>query len=189
MGTVKEMRYKGANLILVIAAKKLLSGRKHGDSIAVDGTCLTVTKKTAGQFAAEVMPETIQKTIVGNYKKGQRVNLETPLKLGDSLDGHFLLGHVDGKGKVEKFTQDEKGAVLTVGCSRDLAKYIAMKGSVAINGVSLTVSRVIRDAFQVSLIPTTLKLTNLGNLQPGDEVNLEIDVLARYIERLNQFKS
>lgn len=184
-GKIKEIRSGKTNVILVIEAKKLLADAKPGDSVAVDGVCLTVTQRRGKQFNVDVMPETLKKTIIEKYRVGQKVNLEKPLKVGDTLDGHFVQGHVDGKGTIKSLIRDKKdGVILTVKFPQELGKYIAMKGSITINGVSLTVMGVTQDTVMVALIPTTLELTNLGGLKKGDEVNLEVDVLARYLEKL-----
>ena len=184
-GKIKEILSGKTNVILVIEAKKLLADAKPGDSVAVDGVCLTVTQRRGKQFNVDVMPETLKKTIIEKYRVGQKVNLEKPLKVGDTLDGHFVQGHVDGKGTIKSLIRDKKdGVILTVKFPQELGKYIAMKGSITINGVSLTVMGVTQDTVMVALIPTTLELTNLGGLKKGDEVNLEVDVLARYLEKL-----
>lgn len=177
IGTVKSAAKNGGALTLEISA--LLSSKlKKGDSVSVDGTCLTAVKHTKKSFTADIMPETIKKTIISSYKKGTKVNLELPLRLSDKIDGHFVLGHVDGIGKV---TGDSD---LKIAPPSSLLKFIAYKGSVSINGVSLTVSKKDKKSFQVSLIPMTLQKTNLGSLKKGNNVNIEVDMLCRYLDSL-----
>jgi riboflavin synthase len=149
-----------------------------GESVAVDGVCLT---SVGGSFDADVMPETLGMTTLDNLEPGTRVNLERALKVGDRLGGHFVQGHVDGVGTVLKI---EDGRV-EITPPLPLLKYIAHKGSIAVNGVSLTVSKVRDDAFEVALIPHTLESTNLSDLQIDSKVNLEVDMMARYLEKLN----
>jgi len=156
-----------------------LSDVSVGDSIAVQGVCLTVTALTGKGFTADVSAET-RRVTTGLDRAGGSVNLEKSLALGDKLGGHLVAGHVDGVGEVLSF----KDGVLLTRAPRELARYIARKGSISIDGVSLTVNRVEGDAFEVQLIPHTLEVTTLGALRPGAKVNLEVDLIARYVERL-----
>ncbi|RAJ60521.1 riboflavin synthase alpha chain [Streptomyces sp. Amel2xB2] len=156
-------------------------GVRHGDSIAVNGVCLTVVEASGGEFTADVIGETLARSSLGALTAGSRVNLERPMVLGGRLDGHLVQGHVDGTGTVESRTED---GTVRVGLPRDLAKYVVEKGSITVDGVSLTVVEAGDAHFTVSLIPTTLELTTLGVKQTGDPVNLEVDVLAKYVERL-----
>ncbi len=155
-----------------------------GGSIAVDGVCLTVTDLGATSFSADAIPETLDRTRLGGLRSGARVNLELPLRVGDLLDGHLVQGHVDGVGEVVRAVDRDTQREVTVRVDPGLSGYLAEKGSVAINGVSLTVTAVTDDTFSVALIPTTVEETNLGELGGGAPVNLEIDVLARYVARL-----
>jgi riboflavin synthase len=158
-----------------------LSDVAVGDSIAVQGICLTVTARTGKGFTADVSAET-RRVTTGLDRAGGAVNLEKSLALGEKLGGHLVAGHVDGVGEVLSF----KDGVLRVRAPHELARYIARKGSISIDGVSLTVNRVEGDAFEVQLIPHTLDVTTLGGLRAGARVNLEVDLIARYVERLMQ---
>jgi riboflavin synthase len=155
-----------------------------GDSIAVDGVCLTATSVSAEGFEADVMEETLRRSSLGALAPGAPVNLELALRAADRLGGHFVQGHVDGVGTVRDVREEGFARVLTVGADPSLLRYVVEKGSIAVDGVSLTVSALEEDAFAVSLIPETLERTTLGRVLPGNEVNLEVDVLAKYVERL-----
>jgi riboflavin synthase len=155
-----------------------------GDSISVNGVCLTATEVGDGGFAADVMNETLRRSSLADVAPGARVNLELPLRAADRLGGHFVQGHVDGVGGIWDMRDDGFARVITVGVPADLMRYVVEKGSIAIDGVSLTVSALGDDWLQVSLIPETLERTILGDLAVGQPVNLEVDVLAKYIERL-----
>ena len=156
-----------------------------GESIAVDGACLTVIALSPGIFEVDVSRETLRCT--AGFGEGRSVNLEKALRLSDRLGGHLVTGHVDGRGEVRRFEETGDNCRMTIAAPRELAKYIARKGSIAVNGVSLTVNDVDGVEFSVNLIPLTLRSTNLRQLKPGDHVNLETDVVARYTERLRQF--
>ncbi|MFE6688961.1 riboflavin synthase [Streptomyces sp. NPDC057743] len=157
---------------------------KHGDSIAVNGVCLTVVDTGGGEFTADVMAETLNRSSLGALVPGSRVNLERPMALGGRLGGHLVQGHVDGTGTILARTPGEHWELVKVGLPAQLARYVVEKGSITVDGVSLTVVDAADDHFTISLIPTTLALTTLGIKQPGDPVNLEVDVLAKYVERL-----
>ncbi|MFF1557396.1 riboflavin synthase [Streptomyces sp. NPDC058279] len=159
-------------------------GAKHGDSIAVNGVCLTVVETADGEFTADVMQETLNRSGLGALVKGSRVNLERPMALGGRLGGHLVQGHVDGTGEILSRTPSEHWEIVKVALPAHLSRYVVEKGSITVDGVSLTVVEAAADWFTVSLIPTTLALTTLGLKQPGDPVNLEVDVLAKYVERL-----
>ena len=161
----------------------------HGDSIAVNGVCLTVTAAAGGTFTADVMAETLSRTALGALAPGSPVNLERPLRLGGRLGGHLVQGHVDGVAAIVSRSPAEHWDVMRIAIPPGLARYIVHKGSVAVDGVSLTVSAVGGDDggspwFEVSLIPATLSGTTLGSAQPGSHVNLEVDVIGKYVERL-----
>jgi riboflavin synthase len=159
-------------------------GARHGDSIAVNGVCLTVVDTADGTFTADVMAETLHRSGLGALTTGSRVNLERPMALGGRLGGHLVQGHVDGTGVIAERTPAEHWETVRISHPASLARYVVEKGSVTIDGVSLTVVEAGPDFLTVSLIPTTLELTTLGTKQPGDPVNLEVDVLAKYVERL-----
>ncbi len=161
---------------------------REGDSIAVDGVCLTVKEFDADTFTVEVMPETLGRTIIESYQPEHIVNLESPLKVGDNLDGHFLSGHVDYTGKVIETETLAKTKNIKIDIPESYRKYFAIKGSVAVNGVSLTVSSLDTGLFTVSIIPLTLADTNLASLKKDDRVNIEIDIFSRYLDSLMENK-
>jgi riboflavin synthase len=156
----------------------------EGDSISVNGVCLTATRVGADSFAAEVMNETLARTSLAAATAGTEVNLELPLRASDRLGGHVVQGHVDGIGTVVAVHEDGFARVVEISAPADVLRYVVEKGSIAIDGVSLTVAELDQQSFTVSLIPETLERTNLGRAEPGTAVNLEVDVLAKYVERL-----
>jgi len=174
----------GATTRLEIETKYDAAGIAIGASIACNGACLSVVERGPGWFAVEASAETLSKTTLGSWRPGTAVNLERPLKLGDELGGHLVLGHVDGVGSIVERRDDGGSVRLTVEAPPDLARFIASKGSVAIDGVSMTVNEVSGRCFGVNVIPITQRETNLGGLAAGAAVNLEIDMLARYVGRL-----
>ncbi|MGW8555501.1 riboflavin synthase [Streptomyces tubercidicus] len=157
---------------------------KHGDSIAVNGVCLTVVDTADGEFTADVMAETLKRSSLGALATGSRVNLERPMALGGRLGGHLVQGHVDGTGTILERTPGEHWEIVKIALPAALSRYVVEKGSITVDGVSLTVVDAADDYFTISLIPTTLALTTLGIKKAGDPVNLEVDVLAKYVERL-----
>lgn len=183
-----------ADAVLTVRAPLVTTDAPHGASIAVDGVCLTVTDRTADDparaeggdpstFTVDVMPETLRRTSLGALTPGDRVNLERALPAGGRLGGHLVQGHVDGVGRLRTRTPGPRWDELTFDAEPAVVRYLAEKGSVTVSGVSLTVTWVTGTAFGVSLIPTTLTETTLGALRPGDPVNLEVDVLSKYVER------
>ncbi|MGW2230282.1 riboflavin synthase [Streptomyces formicae] len=159
-------------------------GAKHGDSIAVNGVCLTVVEHEGDEFTADVMAETLNRSSLGALTVGSRVNLERPTSVGARLGGHIVQGHVDGTGEIVEREPSENWEIVKVSLPADLSRYVVEKGSITVDGVSLTVVDAGPDHFTISLIPTTLALTTLGIKQPGDPVNLEVDIIAKYVERL-----
>jgi riboflavin synthase len=155
-----------------------------GDSVAVNGVCLTAVEPHVDGFAADVMPETLRRSSLGPLRPGAEVNLELPLRAGDRLGGHVVQGHVDGTGRVEAVRDDGNARVLRIAAAPEQLRYVVEKGSIAVDGVSLTVSAIEDEAFEVSLIPETLERTTLGAAAAGRTVNLEVDVLAKYVEKL-----
>jgi riboflavin synthase len=174
----------GADAVLTVAGPLAASDARPGDSIAVDGVCLTVTSVADDAFVAEVMPETLRRSSLGGLVPGVSVNLERALPANGRLGGHVVQGHVDGVATLVRRTPGPRWDDLDFGAPATLTRYVAEKGSVALAGVSLTVTWVSDEGFGVSLIPTTLAATTLGRLAPGDLVNVEVDVLAKYVERL-----
>ena len=188
MGTVVE---KSSSRITIETEWKDL---KVGESISVNGVCLTVAQsenfRPSGRFTADLSRETLNSTTLGSLKIGSRVNLERALKLGERLGGHFLSGHVDGLGKVKAIVREKEGKVFQITASPEILKYIVPKGSIAVDGISLTVVRVINGmGFSVSIIPHTEKVTTFGLLKVNDSVNIEVDMLARYVENLIKKKN
>lgn len=183
IGTVREARRAAGGLRIVVDAGRLgLGDVAIGDSIAVNGTCLTVVARAGKVFEADVSRETLACTT--GFAAGGRINLEKALRATDRLGGHMVSGHVDGVGSVKRIGRSGANRVVAVLAPKGISKYIARKGSITVNGVSLTVNEVKGATFTVNLIPHTLKATNLGGLRGGDKVNLEVDMLARYAERL-----
>jgi riboflavin synthase len=178
----------GRDMRLAIATPPgWLEGVALGASICCSGCCLTVVRFDAARFEVEASAETLSKTTLGGWAVGRRINLERSLKLGDELGGHIVSGHVDGVGRVVSATPEHGSTRCVFSMPADLAPFVARKGSVAVDGVSLTVNEATRENFSVNLIPHTTEVTALGTLRPGDAVNLEIDMLARYVARQREF--
>lgn len=184
LGAVADVHLRGGDARLELHGPLVTEGVGVGDSIAVDGACLTVVDVQDDTFGVDVMPETLARTTLGGLEVGDRVNLERAVRADGRLDGHLVQGHVDGVGTLLERTPGPRWDDLRFAVPVPLARYVAEKGSIAVSGVSLTVTGVGADWFGVSLIPTTLAATTLGALEPGDQVNLEVDVLAKYVERL-----
>jgi riboflavin synthase len=183
LGTVTQVEATGDGVTLAVRTR-LAGELAEGDSIAVNGVCLTATAIGDGGFRAEVMHETLRRSSLAAAEQGSGVNLELPLRASDRLGGHIVQGHVDGLGHVRDVRADGFARVVTIAAPPDLLRYVVDKGSIAVNGVSLTVVEVGEDWFSVSLIPETLERTTLGNAAPGASVNLEVDVVAKYVEKL-----
>jgi riboflavin synthase len=183
VGTVTAVDATAGGVRLTVASR-LAGELREGDSVAVNGVCLTATAVADGGFGADVMHETLRRSALAEAPAGARVNLELPLRAADRLGGHVVQGHVDGVGAVTDVREDGFARVVTFGAPPELLRYVVEKGSIAVDGVSLTVSALADDAFSVSLIPETLERTNLGAALPGRPVNLEVDVLAKYVEKL-----
>ena len=183
LGTVAGVETSGEGQRLLIETN-LTGELGEGDSVAVNGVCLTATTISGGAFTADVMHETLRRSSLAGVARGSRVNLELPLRAHDRLGGHFVQGHVDGVGSIRAVEDDGFARVVTIEAPAGLLRYVVEKGSIAVDGVSLTVASVTEDTFAVSLIPETLERTNLGAATPGTPVNLEVDVLAKYVEKL-----
>jgi riboflavin synthase len=183
VGAVRAVAPRGAKTELVIEAAAVVPGTKVGDSIAVNGTCLTVTAIEGDALHFDAVQETLDKSTLGGLRAGSAVNLERALRADARLDGHIVQGHVDGTGRVRELRRSGADVRLSVECDAAFADLLVEKGSVAIDGVSLTVVGVGREGFDVALIPHTLAVTTLGRLAPGATVNLEADVLGKYVKR------
>ena len=171
---------------LVVNCAKVIEDVQLGDSIAVNGVCLTVTHFDKSSFTADVMPETVRRTSLAELKKGSPVNLERALTLASRLGGHIVSGHIDGTGEIVKFADEGNAILMTISAGPELLRYIVEKGSVALDGISLTVAKVTDSDFTVSLIPHTREVTNLGSKKTGSPINIETDVLGKYVEKMLQ---
>ena len=183
-GRILERTPAGDGERVRVEARLVLTDASHGDSIAVSGVCLTLVDQDETSFTADVMAETLRHSAAGNWEIGKSVNLERAAAVGDRLGGHIVQGHVDGVARIMSITPGEKWSVVRFSLSEDLAPLVARKGSIALDGVSLTVSAVGKDWAEVSLIPETLSVTTLGVLSEGDEINVETDIVARHVQRL-----
>jgi riboflavin synthase len=184
LGEALTLENRGGAAILSVAAPVVATGARDGDSIAVNGVCLTVIDSDGSSFRADVMAETLRRSNIGSLEPGHPVNLERPVPAGGRLGGHIVQGHVDGVGRFAAREHGDGWDTVRIELPRELARYVAEKGSIAVDGVSLTVIEVTDSDFSIGLIPTTLARTTLGSRQIGDQVNLEVDVLAKYTERL-----
>lgn len=185
IGSVRQFRrISDAALLTINAPLDFLSDVKIGDSISVNGACLTVVSIDDESFSVDVSPETLSRTTIGKWETGRKINLEKSLKANDRLGGHFVLGHIDGVGQLKSSLPLSNCKQMTFECGSEMTKMIIPKGSIAIDGVSLTIVERKENSFSVAVIPHTLKSTTLGNLLDGDYVNIELDVLARYVYHL-----
>jgi riboflavin synthase len=183
VGTVVAAEPAGRVLRLVVEAPAITHGLRVGDSVAVRGACLTATRVDGGRVHFEAVRETLERTALASLAPGSRVNLERAMRADARLDGHVVQGHVDGVGRVRELRREGEDVRLVVACGPEVAQHLVAKGSVAVDGVSLTVVGAGDEGFDVALIPHTLAATTLGELRPGDAVNLEADVLAKYVRR------
>ena len=183
-GIIKSIHSGGRSSRIVISASKILEDMKIGDSINTDGVCLTVTEFSTSSFTVDVMPETMFRSTFGKLKPGSMVNLERALTLSGRLGGHIVNGHIDGTGIVKSIRKDENATWLSITAEEPILRYIVEKGSVAIDGISLTVAKVDRQSFEVSLIPHTQAETTIRTKKTGDAVNIECDIIGKYIEKL-----
>ncbi|HEX6920416.1 MAG TPA: riboflavin synthase [Actinomycetes bacterium] len=185
LGEVTSLADLGDSVRLTVRGPLVTRDARHGDSIAVNGVCLTVVDSGDGTFTADVMRETLDRSALGVLAPGSPVNLERPMRLDGRLGGHLVQGHVDGTATILGRTPSEHWEVVRISLPGDLARYVVHKGSITVDGVSLTVAALGDEEFSVSLIPTTLELTTLGRKAVGEPVNLEVDVVAKYVERLH----
>jgi len=181
IGIVDALERRKNLSVLKVRARKVVSGTKLGDSIAVEGVCLTVTDKKKNVLGFDMMRETVNKTSLGRLRRGDKVNLERALKVGGRVSGHFVTGHIDDVGRIEQKVSEANYEELAIRLPKGLGKYIVPKGSVALDGVSLTVGKVGKGRFSVYLIPFTKQVTTLGMKKKGDPVNIETDILAKYL--------
>jgi riboflavin synthase len=187
IGTLKSIRHGHTSAALEIKAVNVLSGTRIGDSISVNGVCLTVTTLSPTSFTADVMPETLNRSNLGTLHSGNPLNLERALRLGDRFGGHIVSGHIDGEGTILNFKEDDNAIWITIEADPSVLRYIVEKGSIAIDGISLTVASVEERSFKVSIIPHTRHETTLCSKVPGSKVNLECDIVAKYIERFSGY--
>ena len=184
IGTIRNIQRPSQGVTLEIQARDVLTDAEIGDSIAVDGACLTIRSLTPETFTADISAETLRRTTLGERKVGEQVNLERSLRLSDRLGGHLVLGHVDEVATICAWKDEGDASLMQVTMSSNARRYIAYKGCVTVDGISLTVSAVHTDAFEVALIPHTKQVTTLGTKRIGASVNLEVDIIARYLETL-----
>jgi len=187
-GRISTVGPLGDSVHVVIAAAEVLEGTRSGESIAVNGVCLTVVDCDAHSFSADVMQETLDRSSLGAATTGVNVNLERAARLDSRIGGHLVQGHVDGTGSVLAIEPSDHWTVMRFSLPQEIARYVVEKGSITVDGVSLTVVEAQRDWFSVSLIPTTLQVTTLGDRKVGDRVNLEVDAIAKYVERLMEWR-
>lgn len=186
-GRIKKIEKTKGKTRFKIASKTVASKLKIGSSVSCNGVCLTVIKHNKNFFEVEVIPETLKRTNLGDLKLGAPINLEPSLRLDDELGGHFIIGHIDGIGKIIGLKKEGDSILMEIKPPEKLIKYIAYKGSIACDGVSLTIAKLKKKNFVIALIPYTLRVTNLSKKKIGDRINLEVDMVARYIEKLIKF--
>jgi riboflavin synthase len=184
LGRVASAEGGAEGVRLVLDAPLTAAGTQVGDSLSVNGCCLTVEAAGDASIAMHAVPETLSRTTLGRLRPGDTVNLEPAVRAGEPLGGHYVQGHVDAVGRVQSVEAEGEGLRVFVEAPEDVLRYCVEKGSIAVDGVSLTVAELAEDAFAVALVPHTLEVTTLSNLAPGREVNLEVDILAKYVERL-----
>lgn len=188
LGSVRSIEERGENARIVIDAKIVVEGTNHGDSIAVNGVCLTALDIHDDSFAADVSRETLLRSTLGNLKPGTPVNLERAVTPATRLGGHMVQGHVDARGQFVSVEDHGESWTVRIAYPPEIARYLVFKGSVAVEGISLTIANLTDDYFEIAIIPKTWDVTNLSRLEPGDGVNLEVDVIGKYVERLLAFR-
>jgi riboflavin synthase len=184
VGKVVSAARRGSIMGITIEAYKVMDGMKLGDSVSISGACQTVISFDKSSFTVQAVEETLHRTSLGKLAKGDEVNLELSLKMGERLDGHMVLGHVDGTGEIIRIGGTPDNKLISIATPKELSRYIVEKGSIAVEGISLTVTYAKPSEFGVSVIPFTLKTTTLGHARVGDRVNLETDIIAKYVEKL-----
>ena len=188
LGRVRSIEERGENAYIIIDARVVTEATSNGDSIAVNGVCLTALDIHNDSFAANVSRETLLRSTLGNLKPGTRVNLERSVTPATRLGGHIVQGHVDARGQFVSVADHGESWTVRISFPPEIARYLVFKGSVAVEGISLTIANLADDYFEVAIIPKTWELTNLSQLKPGDNVNLEVDVIGKYVERLLAFR-
>lgn len=188
-GVVVDVTGSDGDRRFVIEAPHVTEGLRIGDSISVQGACLTATTVADSRFGVDLVTETLQRTTLGTVQSGDQVNLERAMSASGRFDGHIVQGHVDGVGTVSRITAEGGGLRIEISCPASILRYVVEKGSITVNGVSLTVASVDSDGFEVALIPHTLDVTTMGQLSESTPVNLEVDILAKYVERLMESRS
>ncbi len=184
LGRVRSIEQRNENARIVIEARLVLTDTKHGDSISVNGVCLTALDLHPDSFAADVSKETLDRSTLGSLKPGAPVNLERPVTLSTRLGGHIVQGHVDARGSLLSVEDHGESWTFRFAYPAEIARFLVHKGSVAVEGISLTIAALAKDYFDVAIIPKTMELTNFSQLRPGDPVNLEVDVIGKYVERM-----
>jgi riboflavin synthase len=184
LGSVRSIEERGENARLVINARVVTEGTNHGDSISVNGVCLTALDIEPDSFAADVSRETLQRSTLGSLKRGAPVNLERAVTPATRLGGHIVQGHVDARGQFLGVENHGESWTLRIAYPNEIARYLVFKGSVAVEGISLTIAGLTNDHFEIAIIPKTWEVTNLSHLKPGDAVNIEVDVIGKYVEKL-----
>ncbi|HEY6215777.1 MAG TPA: riboflavin synthase [Pyrinomonadaceae bacterium] len=184
LGSVRSIEERGENARLVISARVVTEGTNHGDSISVNGVCLTALDIEPDSFAADVSRETLQRSTLGSLKRGAPVNLERAVTPATRLGGHIVQGHVDARGQFLGVENHGESWTLRIAYPNEIARYLVFKGSVAVEGISLTIAGLTDDHFEIAIIPKTWEVTNLSHLKPGDAVNIEVDVIGKYVEKL-----
>ncbi|HKV34278.1 MAG TPA: riboflavin synthase [Pyrinomonadaceae bacterium] len=188
LGNVRGIEERGENARIIIDAKVVTEGTNHGDSIAVNGVCLTALDIHDDSFAADVSRETLSRSTLGSLKPGAPVNLERAVTPATRLGGHMVQGHVDARGQFVSVVSHGESWTVRIAYPPEIARYLVFKGSVAVEGISLTIANMAEDYFEIAIIPKTWEVTNLSHLKPGDSVNLEVDVIGKYVERLLAFR-
>ena len=189
LGKVRSIEQRGENARIVIEAHLVLGDTSHGDSIAVNGVCLTALDIKADSFAADVSRETLDRSTLGTLRPGTVVNLERAVTPTTRLGGHIVQGHVDGRGTFVSVADHGESWTIRIAYPKELARYLVYKGSVAVEGISLTIAGLTDEYFEVAIIPKTWEVTNLSRLRPGDDVNIEVDIMGKYVERILAFAS
>jgi len=184
LGSVRSIEERGENARLVITAHIVTEGTTHGDSISVNGVCLTALNIGPDSFAADVSKETLQRSTLGSLKPGAPVNLERAVTPATRLGGHIVQGHVDGRGQFVGVDNHGESWTVRIAYPKEIARYLVFKGSVAVEGISLTIAALTDDYFEIAIIPKTWEVTNLSHLKPGDNVNIEVDIIGKYVEKL-----